>query len=328
MTSHGDAKIRLAREADVDPTVSLLWDVAAEGRWIGAEVPFDRGERGRRLLDKVGKEGHLLLVADAAGAVVGHLSLDLAAYGTADLGMALREGWRGRGLGRAMLRTGIDWARAAGAVKISLEVWPHNEAARSLYVRLGFVEEGRKRRHYRRRDGQVWDAILMGLALDGDPWPVRPAADDDGWDLVALVAGCWAEYPGCVLDAHGECPDLLAPATAFGTRGGAIWVVEGAGGDVVASVGIVPVREQAAEMQRLYVARRVRRRGLARHLVGLVEAHALTLGAVRIELWCDSRFTAAHHFYTAAGYHATGATRALADLSSSVELHFDKELAR
>jgi putative acetyltransferase len=45
-------------------------------------------------------------------------------------------------------------------------VWPHNHPARQLYERFGFVEEGRLRRHYRRQNGELWDAIVMGLVLD------------------------------------------------------------------------------------------------------------------------------------------------------------------
>jgi RimJ/RimL family protein N-acetyltransferase len=44
-------------------------------------------------------------------------------------------------------------------------VWPHNDRAIALYARRGFVEEGRLVRHYRRRSGELWDAIIMGLPL-------------------------------------------------------------------------------------------------------------------------------------------------------------------
>ncbi len=63
------------------------------------------------------------------------------------------------------IRPATRWARGAGAHKAALEVWPHNQPALELYARVGFVEEGRKRRHYRRADGALWDAILMGLPL-------------------------------------------------------------------------------------------------------------------------------------------------------------------
>jgi RimJ/RimL family protein N-acetyltransferase len=49
---------------------------------------------------------------------------------------------------------------------VTLQVWPHNGPARRLYRQLGFVEEGRLRRHYPRRNGELWDAIVMGLVLD------------------------------------------------------------------------------------------------------------------------------------------------------------------
>jgi RimJ/RimL family protein N-acetyltransferase len=60
----------------------------------------------------------------------------------------------------------VTWAEEAGAHKVTLQVWPHNEAARALYRKVGFVEEGLLRRHYRRRNGELWDAITMGLVLD------------------------------------------------------------------------------------------------------------------------------------------------------------------
>ncbi len=317
--------VRPARAADIDPVVSLLWDVGREGRWIGLEVPFDRHAYRDRLRGRLGRDDRLLLVADDGGDVVGELTMDLASYGTAELGMALRSGWRGHGLGSAMLVAGIDWARAAGAGKVALEVWPDNEPARSLYRRHDFVDEGRKRHHYRRRNQDVWDSVLMGLTLDRSPWPIRPATDGDGWELVALVAACWSEYPGCIMDPHGECPELLAPASAFAAEDGLLWVVEGPGEEVIASVGLVPTAA-GAELQKLYVARRVRRRGLARHLAGLVETEAARRGARHVELWSDTRFTDAHRLYEAMGYGATGNTRNLEDRSATTEMHFAKEI--
>jgi RimJ/RimL family protein N-acetyltransferase len=80
--------------------------------------------------------------------------------------MALSDGYRGAGLGRRLLTCGIDWAREQGAHKVVLEAWPHNDGALALYEKLGFELEGRHRRHWRRRDGSLWDCISMGLVLD------------------------------------------------------------------------------------------------------------------------------------------------------------------
>lgn len=170
MSSQPEVRIRPAEDADLDAIVELVWEVAAEGRWIGAEVPFDRGARRRRYADSLSDPGSAILVADASSSggpgVVGEISVSVTGYGVAEVGMLLAGPWRGRGLGGGLLEAAIDFARAAGAHKMWLEVWPHNTVALALYRRAGFVEEGRKRRHYRRRNAERWDSVLMGLDLE------------------------------------------------------------------------------------------------------------------------------------------------------------------
>jgi RimJ/RimL family protein N-acetyltransferase len=171
-TSQSAAKtvvVRPAVEDDLDVVVDQIWVVAAEGRWLGTEVPFDRADRRQKLGTLVSAGSSTLLVADAASAggpgIVGHISVSVASYGVAEIGMLLSDGWRRRGLGTALLQAAIAWATAAGAHKMALEVWPDNTAAIALYRRAGFVEEGCKRRHYRRGNGELWDSVLMGLPL-------------------------------------------------------------------------------------------------------------------------------------------------------------------
>jgi putative acetyltransferase len=66
------------------------------------------------------------------------------------------------------MAAGVDWARGEGCHKLELQLWPHNAAARKLYQKFGFVEEGYLHRHYRRQSGELWDAVVMGLVLDSD----------------------------------------------------------------------------------------------------------------------------------------------------------------
>jgi RimJ/RimL family protein N-acetyltransferase len=80
--------------------------------------------------------------------------------------MMVADGWRGRGVGSALMEVAIDWARAAGAHKVALQHWPTNTAAVALYEKFGFVEEGYLRRHYPRKTGALWDAVVRGLVLD------------------------------------------------------------------------------------------------------------------------------------------------------------------
>ena len=162
-----EVTIRPETEDDIAALLDVFAAVAAEGRWIGTEAPIDRPARAQRIRDGLRRpESYAAFVAEADGRIIGSIGLDLAPYGVAGIGMALADKYRGQGIGRRLLDRGIEWARQAGAHKLALEVWPHNERAIALYRRVGFVEEGRLRQHDRRRNGELWDALVMGLLLD------------------------------------------------------------------------------------------------------------------------------------------------------------------
>ncbi len=158
--------VRPATVEDVDACLDLFHAVVDEGRWLGAEPPLDRDERRERILAAVTEARSTALVAVDGPAVVGYLAMQVAGYGVAEFLMCVDAGWRGRGVGGALVDTAVAAARDMGAHKVSLQVWPHNRAALRLYERHGFTQEGRLRRHYRRRNGELWDAVVMGLVLD------------------------------------------------------------------------------------------------------------------------------------------------------------------
>ena len=161
-----DVVVRAESEGDIDGELDVLESVGAEGRWLGIQVPFDRTARAERTRDDLRHpQSYGAFVAEADGKVVGYIGLRLATYGVATVAMAILEGFRGRGIGTRLMEQGIAWAEQAGAHKLALEVWPHNEAATALYEKVGFTEEGRLQRHYRRRNGQLWDAVVMGMQL-------------------------------------------------------------------------------------------------------------------------------------------------------------------
>ncbi len=154
---------------------------------------------------------------------------------------------------------------------------------------------------------------------------LRAARDDDGPQLMRLIGGVFAEYPGCVLDVDGEMPELRAIQSTLGRAGGAFWVAERAR-RVVGCVGYVPT-DAGFELKKLYVDLFARRGGLASRLCALVEQAARAAGAPAVELWSDTRFIPAHRFYEARGYVRTGGTRELFDQSATVEHHFSLELS-
>jgi ribosomal protein S18 acetylase RimI-like enzyme len=79
--------------------------------------------------------------------------------------MMVAHEWRGRGVGSALVAAAIGWARERGLHKLSLSVFAHNTAAVALYHKFGFVDEGRRVKHFRRANGELWDALEMGVLL-------------------------------------------------------------------------------------------------------------------------------------------------------------------
>jgi len=157
--------VRRAEPDDFDAWFELFDEVAKEGRWIGSDGPQDREVRKRRFLRHLGDDQTATFVVELDGQLVGELSV-FASGGVADLGMLVRDGHRGQGVGSALMASCIEWCRAAPVHKVALEVFPHNAAGLALYRGFGFQVEGRRVRHHRRASGQLWDSIVMGLVLD------------------------------------------------------------------------------------------------------------------------------------------------------------------
>jgi GNAT superfamily N-acetyltransferase len=166
---------------------------------------------------------------------------------------------------------------------------------------------------------------------------LRPARDTDAQDLFGLLTLCFAEYPGCYTDPHGDLPDLVKPGHWKERRaadgrllGGEFLVVEDERGRVCASMAvdfpqIAPDGSPVAELHRLYVRPDKRGNGLAASLVARAEAEARAAGARRMILWSDTRFETAHRLYGKLGY-VRGNSRPLGDISRSIEFFFDKAL--
>jgi ribosomal protein S18 acetylase RimI-like enzyme len=83
---------------------------------------------------------------------------------TVGLGMGLLPEARRRGLGARLVKKAIAHCRRRRIEKIELQVYASNRAARALYRKLGFKQEGRRVRA-RKLDGKYDDVILMGKLL-------------------------------------------------------------------------------------------------------------------------------------------------------------------
>jgi ribosomal protein S18 acetylase RimI-like enzyme len=152
-------QIRPADDADRLALAELFAAVAEERDGIATEPPVDvEGRAAAWRLDGS-------TVAVAGDQIVGSIFVDGTGHGFGEVGMMVARDWRGAGVGSALMAAAIEWARERGLHKLSLSVFAHNAAGLALYRRFGFVEEGRRAKHYRRSSGELWDAIDMGLML-------------------------------------------------------------------------------------------------------------------------------------------------------------------
>jgi len=154
--------IRPARDEDRGPLAGLFAAVAEERDGIAAEPPVDVERRAAAF------HVDATIVATVGDDVGGGIWIDGPFFGFGELGMLVARDWRGRGVGSALLAAAIEWGRERGLHKLSLGVFPHNDAAIALYRKHGFEVEGRRRKHIRRANGDLWDLIDMGLLLTGD----------------------------------------------------------------------------------------------------------------------------------------------------------------
>ena len=152
-------EVRPALDADRLPLALLFAAVAEERDGIAAEPPIDVARRAAAWsLEET-------LVALGDGEIVGLLFVDTTSFGFGELGMLVSREWRGRGVGTALVAAAIEWARAHDLHKLTLSVFPHNQPAIALYRKFGFVEEGLRTKQIRRRNGELWDLLEMGLLL-------------------------------------------------------------------------------------------------------------------------------------------------------------------
>jgi RimJ/RimL family protein N-acetyltransferase len=85
---------------------------------------------------------------------------------TTTLGITIHKDWRNQGIGHALMKRAIAWAKETGVVKrMQLEVTSTNAPAIHLYEKVGFEKEGLHRRGMF-KNGRYYDTWVMGLLLD------------------------------------------------------------------------------------------------------------------------------------------------------------------
>ncbi|HVE49536.1 MAG TPA: GNAT family N-acetyltransferase [Casimicrobiaceae bacterium] len=159
--------IRPVTLADVPGVRECVGAVAQEKRYLAVTQPFSLQETAL-FIARIIEQGFVHHVADDEGQIVGWC--DVAAKmghvhaHVGVLGMGVRDGWRGRGIGTRLLRSVLDSARKRFE-QIELSVYATNSVAHALYRKAGFVERGRWPKG-RKVDGVHDDVVLMSLIFE------------------------------------------------------------------------------------------------------------------------------------------------------------------
>jgi ribosomal protein S18 acetylase RimI-like enzyme len=161
--------IRRARPEDAPLLGAAARAIAiVPGRLASRPEEIDDGDYRKKTLEFGDAERGVFLVAERAGALLGHAFLEplplAVTWHVVRLTIAVHEGHQGQGLGRALMNALLLWARENPRVeKVELQVRSTNEPAVALYRSLGFVEEGRKTRRLKIGPNEYIDDIYMAL---------------------------------------------------------------------------------------------------------------------------------------------------------------------
>lgn len=109
--------------------------------------------------------GYRCAVLEFADVTVGYGIIACGAGEAHLLNVCVREEFRNRGFGRALMTHLLGLAAGAGAAVVFLEVRPANTAAVRLYEALGFRQIGVRRGYYQAVSGRE-DALVMRRAVD------------------------------------------------------------------------------------------------------------------------------------------------------------------
>jgi len=125
----------------------------------------------KRLTTMHEKENCVIFVAvDESNQVIGECSGfasdRIARHHCVGLGITVSADHRRQGIGTALMQAIIAWAEANPTVyRLDLEVYTSNIRALNMYLKLGFVLEGTRRKAYRKH-GQFKDAYMMAILFD------------------------------------------------------------------------------------------------------------------------------------------------------------------
>lgn len=173
-----DVNIRDAETADLEAITAIHNDAVANTTAIWNEDPVDVADRAAWLAERADRGFPVIVAVDDSG-LVGYASFGgfrpHSGYRhTVEHSVYVRDGERGRGIGKALMVELIERARTLGVHVMVAAVDSTNLGSIVMHKRLGFTQVGRMPQ-VGAKFGRWLDLTLLQLVLDERPWPESAA---------------------------------------------------------------------------------------------------------------------------------------------------------
>lgn len=157
--------LRPARPDDAAAIIAAVRSASEERSYVLMEIYGKDAEAQRAYIERLDCEHNLFLVATAAGQIIGILALlDFLLCSTPEpalaVGLHIVRDWRGRGIGSAMLRYAMRWAKDHDYRRLEADIFTTNERSLHLFEKAGFREDACRRRSVQVGVRQINEVIL------------------------------------------------------------------------------------------------------------------------------------------------------------------------
>jgi len=158
--------LRTLKWEDLDDLIDMMNSLIEEGADITLNQKITKEQETdwlARKLAEIEKGRAFMIGAEVDGKIVGTSEFGLkSGYSThvGDLGIVIRKGYRGVGIGTEMLKVLVSQAEKMDLKMLTLSVFSTNERAKHVYERVGFKETGRIPNKFL-KNGKFIDEIIM-----------------------------------------------------------------------------------------------------------------------------------------------------------------------
>ncbi|HAM49585.1 MAG TPA: hypothetical protein DCP92_02390 [Nitrospiraceae bacterium] len=157
---------------DATQIINALRSASQERSYVLMEQYGKDVESERHYISRMDHRNNLLLGAVVSGAVVGCLAALQADEGRREetahilqIGLHLKQTYRGLGIGSQMLQYAMTWAKEHGFKKLEASIFTTNKRSLNLFSNADFTDEGIRRKRFR-IGSDYFDEVCMGRLLE------------------------------------------------------------------------------------------------------------------------------------------------------------------